>query len=955
MTEQTQTLTLPDEETLFQRAAYEIRGKERERIWEIIHNDYESYRRNPSEQSTARPIRRLWFFLQYTGATNVKDIQNKLQITDYVELPEHDLLPADEGKKIRRGETCEACGANVHEYIVIKRDSASEEVHKIGYDCARRMQEFPSVDFGLIKRVEDLGKEKREKRIQELEDLVSGAVEGANDDSKGLEVAGWIAQALEQGDVHDPTLGLAHLRSRGSYAQWLWDQPVPLEIGQLLREAANPHVRLPRHKQKQLWQHFAEHALIATANYGGIIEDLNFFAQDLLTPAHKELFSQPNITVKQMESVVLTALPFDLRKARKEHNEQTLKNYEGFVLARALDEILPVYEMDKGRWHEEYVAQQCLYQKALTKSDYALIRKITKRWLSGVSRSPEGHDRTKLYHLATRIEPVKRFEEIVPKLASIQRKIAYARATLTSKDYEHLKAISAELQQLASPDEKIKVLHERVKAKLADPRRVIKQHAIPIEHFDCETGLGDLTALLTKLERSYAETDRTWAKHYAHLDRVKEHKQHRFLTDADIKAIKGLDKRVNTFIRIDDLDDQYKVERLRNYKNMIRKVQKAATDPLVLVMNIKLDGKRTKKAVKDRECFAQADALHADMLVQLRKRTSPELRGDWITIATGDYDELCAVLNGTGLTEQQVLAMKSELEEFAKLKPVIFDPEHDHVRVLYKPFSLQEIVRERALKYVSPDDVKKLKDYKDGLVRVSELAKDTEFRRKLEQVIAGFRPEYIRYSKYDKERPANDIVDAANIQRLFSDDRVKQDTFVKPIYTHKKLKDNVNMMLENLPYYQAAYERRTAVAQQPAENTIEKLRRQYLGLFYERVRNDEVLCRLVNGITAGEHGDFTRTSLTRQWVERLFTTFSRHTGPSETALTDALQGQAERLGSRFQSEWGRKLERFKPYATQERNAYMSHDEYAKVYQPAVQKLAAISDQVLLGFMPKQTS
>ncbi len=925
MREQLQTQpTVPPAHRLYRRAARHIRGEQRQAIRAIIERLYDAYNRNPSEQSTAKPIKRLEFFLSFTGADNVYDIQNKFRITDYVELSDDELIE-DPRYQHKRGEECAACGTHIRNFYVVKREGVEPEIHHIGYDCMERMQADFAVDMGGIRFTEQATPRKREQRAYELEQLVSDAA-----DEDVFSQAAWLAASAEDHDAHDPTIGLKLLQDRGSYKDWLWKQPLNDDIAHLLVEASNCHMHFPRHKQKKLWAYLAENRLLSVALYKGVLEDVVLLAKEqnikldtqartLITSAKSK---KPRHATLNDVGRILDALPFDVHKERKARNQAALNAYDGFVLAQALDDILPVFEMDKGHWHDAYVTHQYLFSKALTPKDYALIRKVAKRWLSGMSRSPEGYNRTKLYHLATRIEPITRFDETLEKLAGIQRKIQYARDKLTSDEYQRLNQFATDLQTIAGNKNKIAKLQAHIAEVLAEPKKTLKQQVTPVERID------GLTEALTRIERSYAEDDKTWTKYDQHLPLIKEHAHAKFLTQDDQKHIARLDKRLQAFVSIDGLNDA-PIKRWRNYLTSLRALQQAVNDPLVVTMDF----------IKDPQRFAYADCVNKEFLKKL-SQPAGKTKTMIITKASQEYANIRYGLQELNATREDILRWKQDIDDFTKQPHTFLMPEHQHMHVVPQRISSDNAIEGTALRYINPRTIKNLKNTIAGCIRLKNLAQDTEFCAKLETVINDYKPEYMRY--YDGKRPATPVLDANAMRVLITlTDRDNQ-----PVYVHQQLRANVEKVHEDLPYYRAAYTRRTALSKTEHWKAISGRKEHYLDQFYARIKDDAVLCRLINGITSGKEGNYRLEKLSRGGIERFFKTKSRFTGWSDIALETIMKGENERVSESYASEWKRSLATHAPAGA--RNEHMTRNQYAHLFTPALEKLSRIADETLLA-------
>lgn len=564
-----------------------------------------------------------------------KDTKAKAWFTSLYRLGEHESLvkavqsiAIQDRTRTETEQSCWMCGTGHNDTYLGEFKGAKVS---IGNVCARKRLSRYGLNVGVLTEAEEKTRTAKAKQVQEdLEILVSGEKipvvlldhkPAKKNESYMGTLVGWV---LQQDKAPDNVLAAAR-RIRDNYS------------------------RSGRNDIRAVLDFVAKERKLPAEAFEPIAKDIELMEQEKLAPEGlaKQIRSAKELTGAQADAL-LGQTRENQMQYRIRNNSEALKKYEK-PLAAIIGEITPVVEQhDRPLWREDLAAQLFRYNKVLSAKDYRLVARCLRRWTFNSTRQLEGADRLRLRNIAVRIEPVSDFRQIIGGLVTISRKLQYAKDHAGSEERQQLERIKAEISRL--PDSKkhavFRKFTDQLAEKINDPCRLLKSECYTPESLAEKTGITDLQGLISRVDRSYAMHDSTWANNHPRIAVIKEYAKYGIIPKEDIGLLNVLDRRVRTYSRIDIARDSF------------RQVQQASSSRLVTEMPCGID----------RETFANADCIEWAVKKALLKQAyiDPDgkkslARDSIIRIAAGDYSAMRRKLGKYGLREENVLEMRQAL------------------------------------------------------------------------------------------------------------------------------------------------------------------------------------------------------------------------------------------------------------------------------------------------------
>ncbi|MEM2916612.1 MAG: hypothetical protein QXT19_04620 [Candidatus Woesearchaeota archaeon] len=316
-------------------------------------------------------------------------------------------------------------------------------------------------------------------------------------------------------------------------------------------------------------------------------------------------------------------------------------------------------------------------------------------------------------------------------------------------------------------------------------------------------------------------------------------------------------------------------------------------------------------------------------------------------------------LKATGALEEQVLEWAQKTNEFAQ-KEHYFVKDADVVKKQHQ-YPLHHTGDTYC--YISPILAKSAFEEISKFQPTAVLRTDKEFLTNLEILAKEYKPEYYQGRK-ELTMP---VFNEKNIRKMLADDALVQ---------ADELRKNTAQIVKDLKYYKAAHERRkmfeAEVTKRAGRKNIEYALHekhavadewydQFIQIVHEQIKNDEVICRLVNGQSAGKFWTgwtkslrfspritdaYQHTTLSidtlKRWVDSHY---------ASTSIKFALQGLDAKIS--LLQRIGRRLE--EQYTNKHNNGFITEHDFFDVYPQAAKRLMNAFDEKLLNFSPKTTT
>ncbi|MEM4247050.1 MAG: hypothetical protein QXF14_01885, partial [Candidatus Woesearchaeota archaeon] len=326
--------------------------------------------------------------------------------------------------------------------------------------------------------------------------------------------------------------------------------------------------------------------------------------------------------------------------------------------------------------------------------------------------------------------------------------------------------------------------------------------------------------------------------------------------------------------------------------------------------------------------------------------------------AKQSWEKVQEELKTTGALEDQVLEWAQKTNEFAQ-KEHYFVNGADVVKKQHQ-YPLHHTGDTYC--YTSPILAKAAFEEISRFQPTAVLRTDKEFLSNLEILATEYKQEY-----YEGKELAMPVFNEKNIRKMLADDALVQ---------ADELRKNTAQIVKDLKYYKAAYERRkmfeAEVAKRYGKKNItyalhekhavsDEWYDRFIQLVHERIKDDEAICRLVNGQSAGKFWTgwtkslkfspritdaYQHTTLSidtlKRWVDSHY---------ASTSIKFALQGLDAKIN--ILQGIGRRLE--EQYKNKFNNSFITEHDFFDVYPQAARRLMNTFDEILLKFSPKTTT
>ncbi len=322
-------------------------------------------------------------------------------------------------------------------------------------------------------------------------------------------------------------------------------------------------------------------------------------------------------------------------------------------------------------------------------------------------------------------------------------------------------------------------------------------------------------------------------------------------------------------------------------------------------------------------------------------------------------------LEEAGVLEETVLEWAAKVEEIAAKEHYFADGKNVRVVKRQQAFNIHHTGNTYC--YISPLLARERYREISVLVPTSALRHDKEFLANLEILEKEYKPEYSRGHKEGCN--ASPVFDKKSIDKMLSDNALVE---------AEKLRKNASELVKDLQHHKAAYERRQMfreeVMKRSKTRNIEYAPEKYdvakewynafVQKVYERIKNDEGICRLINGQSAGKFWTSWRTKilhfdpkLTNEYNNKTLSleALNRWLDSYNADLTmrfalqglDPKTGLLGRIGDRLQQQYCHK--------DNSGERFISEHDYFDVFPAAAKRLADTFDDELLRFSPKTSS
>jgi len=330
--------------------------------------------------------------------------------------------------------------------------------------------------------------------------------------------------------------------------------------------------------------------------------------------------------------------------------------------------------------------------------------------------------------------------------------------------------------------------------------------------------------------------------------------------------------------------------------------------------------------------------------------------------ARHSWEKVQEELRTTGMLEEKVLELAEKVAEISANEHYFADGKNVRVVKRQKVYNVYHTCDTYC--YIFPILVRDAHDETSALVSPSVLSQDREFLANIELLEKEYKPEYSKGSR--DNLPAGPVFDKKSIRKMLSDNALVE---------AEKLRENASELVKNLTYCKAAYERRQAFRAEVmkrsnagtfdyAINEKHEVADEWYNTFiagvYARIKEDEEICRLINGQSAGKF--WTSWTKSTRFEPKLTNAYQQKTLSPEgfrkwvdsydasPSLKLALQGLdiktrlLGRIGSRLQEQYTHK--------DNKDELFISEQEYFDIFPAAAKRLTAAFDGGLLAFLPK---
>ncbi len=330
--------------------------------------------------------------------------------------------------------------------------------------------------------------------------------------------------------------------------------------------------------------------------------------------------------------------------------------------------------------------------------------------------------------------------------------------------------------------------------------------------------------------------------------------------------------------------------------------------------------------------------------------------------AIHSWQKIQQELKETGVLEEKVLEWAAKVEE-------IFAREHYfadgiNVRGVKKQKEYNIHHTGEGYCYISPILARHAYNEISTLVPASALREDREFLANIELLEKEYKPEYSKENTTDSI--LGPVFDKKSIDKMLSSNELAE---------AEPLKKNAAALAADLPFYKAAYERRQAFRKEvmkrsKARNFEYAIHEKhdvsdewydaFIPMVYERIKNDECICKLVNGQSAGRFwrgwtrnlrfdpqvtDSYGQKTLLPEGFRRWIDSYD-----ASSIIKFALQGIDPKI--RLLSRIGDRLQEHYNHKDNEGECFISEQEFFDVYPAAAKRLMAAFDGELLRFPPK---